>query len=58
MLAVHGRTRERGYEGRVEYDTIAARQGARCAIPVIANGDIDSPAKAREVLAAPAPTRS
>ncbi|WBY03718.1 tRNA dihydrouridine synthase DusB [Ramlibacter tataouinensis] len=51
MLAVHGRTREQGYKGCAEYETIAAvKQAVR--IPVAANGDIDSPAKAREVLAA------
>jgi tRNA-dihydrouridine synthase B len=49
-LAVHGRTREDLYEGCAEYDTIAAiKQALR--IPVIANGDIDSPQKARMVLA-------
>ena len=50
MLAVHGRTREQGYGGRAEYDTIAAVKAA-VRVPVVANGDIDSPAKAREVLA-------
>jgi tRNA-dihydrouridine synthase B len=48
-LAVHGRTREDLYEGSAEYDTIAAiKQAVR--IPVWANGDIDSPEKARAVL--------
>ena len=51
MIAVHGRTREQGYKGNAEYDTIAAVKRA-VAIPVVANGDIDSPAKAREVFAA------
>ena len=50
MLAVHGRTREQGYKGAAEYETIAAVKAA-VRIPVVANGDIDSPAKARDVLA-------
>ncbi|MFX7800664.1 tRNA-dihydrouridine synthase, partial [Acinetobacter baumannii] len=50
MLTVHGRTREQGYKGLAEYDTIAAVKTA-LTIPVVANGDIDSPEKAREVLA-------
>ncbi|MPM13257.1 putative tRNA-dihydrouridine synthase [bioreactor metagenome] len=51
MLTVHGRTREQGYKGFAEYDTIAAvKQAVR--IPVVANGDVDSPEKARDVLAA------
>jgi tRNA-dihydrouridine synthase B len=49
MIAVHGRSRACGYSGRAEYDTIAeVKQALR--VPVVANGDIDSPAKAREVL--------
>jgi tRNA-dihydrouridine synthase B len=49
-LAIHGRTRECGFVGPVEYETIrAVKQTTR--IPVIANGDVDSPAKARDVLA-------
>ncbi|MBK7532622.1 tRNA dihydrouridine synthase DusB [Piscinibacter sp.] len=51
MVTVHGRTREQGYRGAAEYETIAAVKAA-LAIPVVANGDIDSPRKAREVLAA------
>ena len=51
MVAVHGRTREQGYKGDAEYETIAAVKRA-VAIPVVANGDIDSPAKARAVFAA------
>ena len=47
---MHGRTREQGYKGVAEYDTIAAVKAA-LAIPVVANGDIDSPEKARAVLA-------
>ena len=51
MLTVHGRTREQGYKGQAEYDTIAAVKAA-VRVPVVANGDIDGPAKARAVLAA------
>ena len=50
MLTVHGRTREQGYGGHAEYDTIAAVKAA-VRVPVVANGDIDSPQKAQEVLA-------
>ena len=50
MLTVHGRTREQGYKGEAEYDTIAAVKSA-VRVPVVANGDIDSPEKARQVLA-------
>ncbi|MFN2308367.1 MAG: tRNA dihydrouridine synthase DusB [Gammaproteobacteria bacterium] len=49
-LAVHGRTRACGYTGEAEYTTIRAIKDA-VAIPVIANGDIRTPEKAREVLA-------
>jgi tRNA-dihydrouridine synthase B len=49
MVTVHGRTREQGYQGLAEYDTVAAVKAA-LAIPVVANGDIDSPEKARAVL--------
>ncbi len=48
-LAVHGRTRDQQYAGTAEYDTIAAIK-ARLRIPVIANGDIDSPERAAFVL--------
>jgi tRNA-dihydrouridine synthase B len=48
-LAVHGRTRADLYNGEAEYDTIKAVKTA-VKIPVIANGDIDSPEKARHVL--------
>ena len=48
-LSVHGRTRADAFLGAAEYDTIAEVK-ARVTIPVIANGDIDSPEKARSVL--------
>lgn len=51
MLTLHGRTRECGFKGEAEYDTIAAVKRA-VSIPVVANGDIDSPEKARAVLQA------
>jgi tRNA-dihydrouridine synthase B len=50
MVTVHGRTREQGYKGFAEYGTVAAVKAA-LRIPVVANGDIDSPEKARDVLA-------
>jgi tRNA-dihydrouridine synthase B len=49
-LTLHGRTREDLYLGEAEYDTIRAVK-ASLTIPVVANGDIDSPEKARQVLA-------
>ncbi|OGT73843.1 MAG: tRNA dihydrouridine synthase DusB [Gammaproteobacteria bacterium RIFCSPLOWO2_02_FULL_57_10] len=49
MLTVHGRTRECRFMGDVEYDTIAAIKNT-VGIPVIANGDITSPERARHVL--------
>ena len=49
MLAVHGRTREQGYKGLAEYETIAEVKSA-VQIPVVANGDISSAEKALEVL--------
>ncbi len=48
-LAMHGRTRACGYTGTAEYETIAAVK-AEARIPVIANGDITSPEKAKFVL--------
>ncbi len=48
-LAIHGRTRACGYTGEAEYETIAAVKAA-VRIPVVANGDITSPEKARQVL--------
>lgn len=51
LVAVHGRSREQGYGGEAEYETIAAIKAA-LRIPVVANGDIDSATKARAVLSA------
>ncbi|MFT5691147.1 MAG: tRNA-dihydrouridine synthase B [Oceanicoccus sp.] len=48
-LAIHGRTRACAFRGDVEYDTIAEVK-SRIGIPIIANGDINSPEKALEVL--------
>lgn len=50
LLAIHGRTRACGFTGSAEYDTIAAVKD-EVSIPLVANGDIDSPEKARDVLA-------
>ncbi len=49
LLTIHGRTREQGYKGCAEHDTVAAVKAA-LAIPVVANGDIDSPQQAAAVL--------
>ena len=49
-LAVHGRTRSCFFRGSAEYETIAAIKAA-VNIPVIANGDIETPERAKEVLA-------
>jgi tRNA-dihydrouridine synthase B len=49
VLAIHGRTRADGFRGEAEYDTIAEVK-SEIGIPVIANGDIDTPRKARRVL--------
>ncbi len=51
LVAVHGRTREQAYRGDAEYATVAAVKAA-LRIPVVANGDIDSPRKAAQVLRA------
>lgn len=48
-LTIHGRTRACAFVGPVEYQTIAAVKRT-VAIPVIANGDIDSPERAHRVL--------
>ena len=48
-LAIHGRTRACAYTGEAEYDTIAVVK-ASVSIPIIANGDITTPEKARYVL--------
>lgn len=50
-LAVHGRTRDQAYRGEAEHATIAAVREAT-ALPLIANGDIDSPERAAAVLGA------
>jgi tRNA-dihydrouridine synthase B len=49
MLTLHGRTRADGYSGEAEYDTIAAVKAA-VSIPIVANGDITTPEKARHVF--------
>ena len=51
MLTLHGRTRADGYKGDAEYETIAAVKAA-VNIPVVANGDITTPEKAKYVLEA------
>jgi tRNA-dihydrouridine synthase B len=48
-LAIHGRTRACGFSGEAEYDTIAAVK-SQAGIPVIANGDIYSPERVKQVL--------
>lgn len=48
-IALHGRTRACGYHAPVEYDTIAELV-SQVSIPVIANGDINTPERARQVL--------
>ena len=49
LLSIHGRTRACGYSGDAEYDTIREVK-AGTSLPVIANGDITTPEKARHVL--------
>lgn len=48
-LTIHGRTRADKYLGEAEYDTIRSVK-EQISIPVIANGDINTPEKARFVL--------
>jgi tRNA-dihydrouridine synthase B len=48
-LAIHGRTRACGFSGDAEYDTIAEVKSV-IRIPVIANGDIDTPERVKQVL--------
>ncbi len=48
-LAIHGRTRTDQYQGNAEHETVAAIKAA-IKIPVFANGDIDSPQRARQIL--------
>ena len=50
-LAIHGRTRADMYQGIAEHETVRTIKSA-IGIPVFANGDIDSPVRAREILAA------
>ena len=49
MITVHGRSRACGFTGHAEYDTIAEVKSA-VGVPVVANGDIGSPAQALAVL--------
>ena len=51
MLTIHGRTREQGYKGFAEHDTVATIK-SRVSIPVVANGDVNTPQAAKAVLAA------
>lgn len=48
-ITVHGRTRDQLYKGQAEYDSVRSVKQA-LSIPVIANGDIDTPQKAADVL--------
>jgi tRNA-dihydrouridine synthase B len=49
MITIHGRTREQGYRGLAEYETMAEIK-SRVSIPMVANGDINTPEKAESVL--------
>jgi tRNA-dihydrouridine synthase B len=50
-LAIHGRTRTDLYQGNAEHETVTAIKAA-IKIPVFANGDVDSPQRARQILQA------
>ena len=50
-LAIHGRTRSDQYQGYAEHETVAAIK-ATIKIPVFANGDVDSPQRAKAILEA------
>lgn len=50
-LAIHGRTRSQMYKGEADWEPIArVKQNPRIKIPIIGNGDIDSPEKAKEAF--------
>ena len=49
LLTIHGRAREQKYMGNAEYDTIATIKD-QLSIPIVANGDINCPEKAKHVL--------
>ena len=49
MIAIHGKTRSQKYNGEAEFDTVKKIRKL-VSIPVVANGDINSPEKAKEVL--------
>ena len=49
MLAIHGRTRSQKYNGEAEFNTVK-KITKMVSIPVVANGDINSPKKAKDVL--------
>lgn len=50
-LAIHGRTRSQMYKGEADWEPIArVKQNPRIKIPIIGNGDIDSPEKVKEAF--------